>query len=571
MGSPLHEYQRRAIRFALNAFASPARGCGLFMEPGLGKTLTSIAIMDIMHAADPRARFLVVAPALVARNSWPDEFERWKDMHSLTWAVAAGTPKQRDRALEAGADVTIIGQDNLKWLDGKVKAWPWTGLVVDELSGYRTPRSNRGLVLRRHARKAAWTLGLTGTPATKNLLDLWGEIAVIDRSETLERSMTRYRDRWFTPTRYIDMGGRRQPIDYTPRDGAQREILDLIEPFCLSMKASDRLPGLPSMIETDHWLDMPDATRDTYDRLRREMVADLDDGTTVTVANAGVLTAKLAQLTCGCLYPDTDDPDGTVGHTDSVKLDALAGIVDAADGPVLVFYQFKDELERMRARFPGMREVHEKGVLEEWRRGRVPLLAAHPQAAKYGLNIQDGGARDRVDEPALVVRRLPSGMRPPPPSGAEKDGSRPPAPGVGDRGPLQARRAHRPHGIARGRHGRVEGLEAISSRPPQFADFGLRQTLQPSVPAGKHGGFGSEGARDGGEPCGPEPVRLDQRVGSGPGDADRPGCVRRDGRLHVIGGGSASPRLVPAAVRQPLRFVAPVVPVHGHAIRSPFP
>lgn len=391
METPLHEYQKQAIRFALKAFASPSHGCGLFLEPGLGKTLTSIAVMDIMHAADPHARFLVIAPALVARNSWPDELERWKNMHSLTWAAAVGTPKQRSKALDAGADVTVIGQDNLKWLDDKVGDWPWTGIVVDELSGYKTPRSNRGLILRRHARQAKWTLGLTGTPATKNLLDLWGEIAVIDRSETLERSMTRYRDRWFTPTRYIDMGGCRQPIDYRPRDGAQQEILDLIEPFCLSMKASDRLPGLPSMIETDHWLDMPKPTRDTYDRLRRQMVAELGDGTTVTAANAGVLTVKLAQLTCGCLYPDADDPDGTIRHVDDVKLDALADIIGAADGPVLVFYQFKDELERMRARFPGMREVHEKGVLEEWRQGRVPLLAAHPQAAKYGLNIQDGG------------------------------------------------------------------------------------------------------------------------------------------------------------------------------------
>lgn len=306
METPLHEYQKQAVRFALKAFASPSRGCGLFLEPGLGKTLTSIAVMDIMHAADPHARFLVIAPALVARNSWPDELERWKNMHSLTWAAAVGTPKQRSKALDAGADVTVIGQDNLKWLDDKVGDWPWTGLIVDELSGYKTPRSNRGLVLRRHARKARWTLGLTGTPATKNLLDLWGEIAVIDRSETLERSMTRYRDRWFTPTRYIDMGGCRQPIDYRPRDGAQQEILDLIEPFCLSMKASDRLPGLPSMIETDHWLDMPKPTRDTYDQMRRQMVAELGDGTTVTAANAGVLTAKLAQLTCGCLYPRLD-------------------------------------------------------------------------------------------------------------------------------------------------------------------------------------------------------------------------------------------------------------------------
>lgn len=390
MQSPLHEYQRQAVRFALDAFASDAHGCGLFLEPGLGKTLASIAIMDMMRAEHPGSRFLVVAPKLVAVESWPGELEHWRDMHSLDWAVCVGTEKERLAALKTGAAVTVINQENVAWLDATVRDWPWTGMVVDELSGYRTPRSHRGLILRRRAGHMDWVLGLTGTPATKDLLDLWGEIAVIDRKARLGRSMTAFKTGFFRESRFIIQGGQRRAVGWEPLPGATETILKAIEPFCLSMSAAERLPGLPPMIAVDHWLDMPDATRGVYDTLRRDMVADLADRT-VTVANAGVLTAKLSQLTCGVLYPDTDDPDRTVRRLDDAKLDALDMILADADGPVLVFYQFTEELRRMAERIPGLREVHEKGVLDEWRAGRVPVLAAQPAAAKYGLNIQGGG------------------------------------------------------------------------------------------------------------------------------------------------------------------------------------
>lgn len=391
MTSPLHEYQKQAVRFALAAFRSPVKGCGLFLEPGLGKTLTSIAIMDILHETHPDDRYLIVAPALVARNSWPDELDHWKSLHDLDWALAAGTPKQRLKALERNATVTIIGRDSLDWLDKTLKRWPYNGIIVDELSGFKTPGSTRSRILRRHAKQADWTLGLTGTPATKSLLDLWGEISIIDRSGILDTSITRYRSRWFDADRYVNTGGMPRPVSWKPKPGAQERILDLIRPFCLSMTARDMLPGLPDMITVDHWLDMPYSTRVEYERLRHDMVAELPDGITVTAANAGVLTGKLSQLTCGCLYPDPDDDDRRISRLDDVKLEELDRIIHDTDGPVLVFYQYQNELERMRERIPDLHEIHEPHAVDRWNRGEIRVLAAHPQAAKYGLNMQSGG------------------------------------------------------------------------------------------------------------------------------------------------------------------------------------
>ena len=386
-GMTLHEYQRQAVAYALDRLNGPHHGAGLFLEPGLGKTLVSIAIMDILHAANPSTRFLVVAPSLVARNSWPDELEQWKDMHRLDWAIACGTPKQRMNALERNATVTVINQENINWLDRTLKDWPYTHLIIDELGGYKNPNAQRFRILRRRRRRMRGCIGLTGTPAVHDMLDLWAETLLIDGGIALGPSITRYREQWFDPDRWIN----KRVIGWRETPGARQAILNLLNPFCLSMSAKDNLPGLPAQLESQEWLDMPRVTRDTYERLRRDMLAETPDGTTITAANAGVLTGKLSQLTSGCLYPDTDDPDGRIAHYDDTKLDRLDEIIRQADGPLLVFYGYRDELDRMRERIPGLREIHERGVLEEWRQGRVPVLAAQPAAAKYGLNIQTGG------------------------------------------------------------------------------------------------------------------------------------------------------------------------------------
>lgn len=347
--------------------------------------------MDIMKQAYPNSRFLVIAPALVAKNSWPDELSHWNEHHNLTWSVAVGTVAQRLQAVNQTVDVTIIGRDNLAWLDKIMKHWPYTGIIIDELSGFKNPSSTRNRILHRHVKHVQWVLGLTGTPAVKSLLDLWGEISLIDRSHCLDTSLTRYRTTWFTPDRYINIGTGLQPVSWKPKPGAQEYILHQISQFCLSMTASDHLPGLPEQITIDHWLDMPKLTRMEYDQLRHDMVANLPDGITISVANAGVLTGKLSQLTCGCLYPDRDNPDQRIHHLDNTKLEALHDIIQSINRPTLIFYQYQDELTRLQERYADLHEIHEPNIINQWNQGKIRLLAAQPQAAKYGLNMQKGG------------------------------------------------------------------------------------------------------------------------------------------------------------------------------------
>lgn len=400
----LHAYQKQAVLFALQAFHTHG-GAGLFLDMGLGKTLTTIAILDVMHRLHPDWRFLIVAPKTVAVNTWPAELAKWRQAHTLDWAVACGVKsnaKQRREALAQQATVTIINQENLGWLDRELAQWPWDGIVLDELSGYKDPSSNRFRILKRrrqdrthapkhpgHGRPVQWVLGLTGTPAAKGLMDLWAQCRLLDTTGALETTLTRYRETYFTP-------GRRNGhvvYEWRARPGAFDRIMRRIEPFCLTMLAREQLQGLPDKpLIIDHWVEMPEQTRREYERFKHERWLELA-GRQVTAVNAGVLAGKLVQFTSGCLYPDEDSVDGRIIHYDAAKLDVFDRIMAESQGEqILVFYQLRDELERLRAKYgKRVRTVDEPGIVDAWNRGEVPVLAAHPAQAKFGLNLQHAG------------------------------------------------------------------------------------------------------------------------------------------------------------------------------------
>ena len=400
----LHAYQKQAVLFALQAFHTHG-GAGLFLDMGLGKTLTTIAILDVMHRLHPDWRFLIVAPKTVAVNTWPAELAKWRQAHTLDWAVACGVKsnaKQRREALAQQATVTIINQENLGWLDRELAQWPWDGIVLDELSGYKDPSSNRFRILKRrrqdrthapkhpgHGRPVQWVLGLTGTPAAKGLMDLWAQCRLLDTTGALETTLTRYRETYFTP-------GRRNGhvvYEWRARPGAFDRIMRRIEPFCLTMLAREQLQGLPDKpLIIDHWVEMPEQTRREYERFKHERWLELA-GRQVTAVNAGVLAGKLVQFTSGCLYPDEDSVDGRIIHYDAAKLDVFDRIMAESQGEqILVFYQLRDELDRLRAKYgKRVHTVDEPGIVDAWNRGEVPVLAAHPAQAKFGLNLQHAG------------------------------------------------------------------------------------------------------------------------------------------------------------------------------------
>lgn len=366
----LHEYQEYARDWILE---HPY--CGLLLDMGLGKTLTTlVAIDELKNVFCEEHKILIIAPKKVAEETWSTEIEKWG--FDLTHSKILGTAKQRVAALETEADLYIINRENVVWLVDYFKTgWPFTFVVVDELSSFKSSKSKRFRALRKVRPKLERFVGLTGTPAPNSLIDLWPQIYLMDRGKRLETSQTRYKNRYFTPDKYNG------PIVYSwvLRQGAEEEIYGKLEDICISMKAKDYL-NLPGRIDNVVEIELSDYRK--YKKLERELVLEEEE---VTASNAAVLANKLLQLSNGAIYND----DKSVVQLHDDKLDALERIVEDSQGqPILVFYQYQHDLERIKSRF---KEAEELDSLERWNNGEIPILLAHPQSAGHGLNLQKGG------------------------------------------------------------------------------------------------------------------------------------------------------------------------------------
>ena len=363
----LHGYQVAAVE---HLHRNPQSA--LLLDMGLGKTCTVLQALTPDHLPA-----LVVAPKRVAEQVWPVEGPKWRP--DLRVQLVAGAANRRAAALQNVADIYVIGKDNLGDLLGRDHP-PFRTVVLDELSVFK----GRG-VRWRQAKKvcagAKYVWGLTGTPAPNGLLDLWPQLALLDGGQRLGRTVTGYRERYFTPTRYVAGG---KPVAWEPKPHAEQRITELISDICLSMRAVDHL-DLPPVTYNDVLVPLPPKVMRDYERTLKTLVYDGEH----SAANAAVLTGKLSQITAGFLYADADG-DGEMLRLHDAKVQALQEVIDGTGSSVLVFYRFKEELRTLRG-FPGSWTLDQPGVIDAWNAGDVPVLLAHPASAGHGLNLQHGG------------------------------------------------------------------------------------------------------------------------------------------------------------------------------------
>lgn len=368
----LHDYQLRAVEH-LHSHDRAA----LFLDMGLGKTASTLTALT-----PDRLPALVTAPKKVAERVWEAERKRWRP--DLSMAVAAGTPAKRAAALRSGADVVVIGRDNL----GDVRPGGWSTVVLDELSGFKTRGSQRWKAARKLTKEARHVWGLTGTPSPNGYVDLWAQLALLDEGKRLGRTLGGFRDRYFTPGWTTPSG---VVTKWHPRPGAMRRIDELLEDIALSMQAADYLK-LPPTVVNDVLVEMPAHARGLYRLMKSDLVVDLSLiyglEAVYSASSLAALSNRLVQLTAGFMYSDTT---GAAGWVHDAKLEALQDIVDGTGSPVLVFYQYREELARVLARFPEARTIDSPGALDAWDEGKLPMLVAHPASAGHGLNLQHGG------------------------------------------------------------------------------------------------------------------------------------------------------------------------------------
>ena len=377
-----HEYQKYAIEYIkTHPVAAILLGCGL------GKTSIALtAIEDMLHDTFEIRKVLVVAPIRVAKVSWPDEIQKWDHLSDLRYSVAVGTKEERLAALKADAEVYIINRENLPWLIEST-SFDYDMVVLDELSSFKNWQSKRFRAFMKIRPRLKRVIGLTGTPSSNGLMDLFAEYRCLDMGERLGRLIGQYRNAFFKPDRCNG------PIvySYKPLPGAEDEIYRRISDITISMKSTDLL-DMPELVSSEYLVSLNDTEWENYENLKTDLILRLPEGE-VTAANAAALSGKLSQMANGAVYAD----DGSVTVIHDRKLDALEDIIESANGsPVLVAYWYRHDLERIERRLHALHipfaRIDKPDSIERWNSGEFPVMLIHPASAGHGLNLQYGGS-----------------------------------------------------------------------------------------------------------------------------------------------------------------------------------
>lgn len=328
-------------------------------------------------------KILVIAPLRVARDTWPSELEKWDHLKDLRYSVAIGSEKVRKEAFIEKADIYIINRENIKWLiEDSSLPFDFDTVIIDELSSFKNHKAKRFRALMKVRPKIKRIVGLTGTPASNGLMDLWAEFRLLDMGQRLGRFIGRYRDEYFLP----DKRNQQIIFTYKPKPGAEQAIYRKISDITISMKGADYLK-LPKLTLNEVEVKLSDKDMESLDEMRKDLIATIGEEE-ITAANAAVLSNKLLQMANGAVYGD----EKNIIHIHDKKLDALEDLIEAANGkPVLIAYWFNHDYERIINRFD-VREIKTSDDIRTWNKGSIPIAIIHPASAGHGLNLQAGGS-----------------------------------------------------------------------------------------------------------------------------------------------------------------------------------
>lgn len=377
-----HPYQEHAIKHIINNWHS-----ALFLDMGLGKTaITLTAINYLMYEDFHIDKVLVIAPKRVAETTWSAEINKWEHLGHISLSLVLGSEKERIKALNKHADIYIINRENVPWLVNYYQNTPpFDMLVIDELSSFKSHKSLRFKALRRVAPTLKRIVGLTGTPAPNSLLDLWPQLYLLDSGKRLEKTITGYKDKYFTPGRTNGQ----IVFDYKLKKGSEKAIQQKIADICISMQTKDYLQ-LPKRIYKTVEVEMSPKELKSYKTFEKEQILALGLDKDITAVNAAALTNKLSQFANGAVYDDNKQ----VHEVHKAKLEALGEVIEEAQGQnILLFYNYKHDLERIQKAFKHLNPVklESEQDITGWQQGKIKLLLAHPASAGHGLNLQEGG------------------------------------------------------------------------------------------------------------------------------------------------------------------------------------
>lgn len=374
-----HSYQEYAIRYIETHPIS-----ALLIDMGLGKTsITLTAICNLLFDSFEVCKVLVIAPLRVAKNTWTDEIKKWEHLSTLTYSLIVGNENKRLSALNEKADIYIINRENVDWLVNKSGyKFDFDMVVIDELSSFKNHQSKRFKSLMKVRPLVKRIVGLTGTPSSNGLMDLFAEFKILDMGKRLGYFIGQYRNTYFKPDKTNG------PIvySYKPLPNAENAIYEKISDITVSMKANEYLK-MPELLTSNYVVELSNSEKNQYDEMKKSLVLEITDGE-ITASNAASLSNKLCQLSNGAIY---DDEQNIVEIHDR-KLEALEDIIESMNGkPLLIAYWYRHDLERIKSRF-SVREIKTNEDISDWNDGKIPVALIHPASAGHGLNLQNGGS-----------------------------------------------------------------------------------------------------------------------------------------------------------------------------------
>lgn len=379
-----HNYQKYAI-----SYIEKHPIAAVILEMGLGKTsITLSAIRNLMFDSFVVSKVLVIAPLRVAKFGWSDEIKKWDHLRTIRYSVAVGSESERLKALSEKADIYIINRENVQWLvEDSGIPFDFDMVVIDELSSFKNYQTKRFKALMKVRPKVKRIVGLTGTPSSNGLMDLYAEFRLLDMGERLGRFIGQYRNTYFTP----DKRNGQIIYSYKPLPFAENEIYRKISDITISMKSDDYLE-MPELISSETAVHLSEKEQKKYDELKKELVLQISDAE-ITAANAASLSNKLVQMANGAVYSD----DEKVVEIHSRKLDALEDLIESANGKsLLVAYWFKHDLKRIAERLTEksipFQILNSEESIRRWNKRELSVALIHPASAGHGLNLQNGGS-----------------------------------------------------------------------------------------------------------------------------------------------------------------------------------
>lgn len=370
------DYQLRAIKMMMQQGA-----VGLFLDPGLGKTSTCLAALNILLGKGIVKKALVIAPLRPCYKVWPDEIKKWDNFKHLKFSILHG--KDKEKALAADADVYIINPEGLAWLFQATRKRPqFELLIVDESTKFKDSTTQRFKALKPFLPSFARRWILTGTPAPNGLMDLFGQMYILDLGRSLGRYITHYRNQYFVQSGY---GG----YQWDLRDGAYEEVIESIRPLILQLSAEEYLK-MPELVYLNQTVTLPPKAQQIYQELQDEFIAEVESGTLVA-GSAAAAGTKCRQVANGAVY--VDGKVWTPVHDE--KLDALDSLLEELNGhSVLILYEFEHDRERIMGRLgnvpslTGATQALLDAVVDGFNSGAIPVLIGHPASMGHGLNLQ---------------------------------------------------------------------------------------------------------------------------------------------------------------------------------------